>query len=176
MTPSLRHPRDFQDFAQAFADPDFPLDGVHLVAASAGTGKTWNIGNLYARLLMARGLGVERLLVVTFTEAATRELRDRLRRLLGTLQDVFRGQADPDGRETAQANLLVSLLPPDVDTLRRARQAVEAALAEFDRAAISTIHAFCSRALGRYAFESGLAFDADPPDAVREAQDRKSVV
>ncbi len=170
MTPPLRHPRDFQDFAQAFADPDFPLDGVHLVAASAGTGKTWNIGNLYARLLMARGLGVERLLVVTFTEAATRELRDRLRRLLGALQDVFRGQADPDGRETAQANLLVSLLPPDVDTLRRARQAVEAALAEFDRAAISTIHAFCSRALGRYAFESGLAFDAEPPDAVREAQ------
>jgi exodeoxyribonuclease V beta subunit len=159
-----------QDFAQAFGRPDFPLDGVHLVAASAGTGKTWNIGNLYARLLMARGLGVERLLVVTFTDAATRELRDRLRRLLGALQAVFRECANPVDKETDQARLLVSLLPPDDDARRRAVQAVNTALAEFDRAAISTIHAFCGRALRRYAFESGLAFDAEPPAAVRDAQ------
>ena len=159
-----------QDFAQAFARPDFPLDGVHLVAAAAGTGKTWNIGNLYARLLMSRGLGVESLLVVTFTDAATRELRDRLRRLLGTLQRVFRGHDIPDEKEAAQARLLVSLLPPSAAARRRAAQAVDTALAEFDRAAISTIHAFCGRALRRYAFESGLAFDADPPAAVRDAQ------
>lgn len=156
-----------RDFTEAFGREDFPLDGVHLVSASAGTGKTFNIGNLYARLLMARGLRVSQLLVVTFTEAATAELRERLRVLLGELQEVLHGkEAPPD----SQAARLVALLPDDGDSRRRARDAVDRALPEFDRAAISTIHAFCGRALRRYAFESGLAFDAEPPGAVRAAQ------
>ena len=156
-----------RDFAEAFGRADYPLDGVHLVAASAGTGKTFNIGNLYARLLMARGLRVSQLLVVTFTEAATAELRERLRLLLGELQAVLHGRAAP---EDGQAARLVALLPEDAESRRRARDAVDRALPEFDQAAISTIHAFCGRALRRYAFESGLAFDAEPPGDVRAAQ------
>lgn len=156
-----------RDFSEAFGRADYPLDGVHLVSASAGTGKTYNIGNLYARLLMARGLRVSQLLVVTFTEAATAELRDRLRKLLGGLQGVLHGgQADPE----SQAARLVALVPEDAESRRRARDAVDRALPEFDQAAISTIHSFCGRALRRYAFESGLAFDAEPPGDVREAQ------
>ena len=55
-----------------------PLDGINLIEASAGTGKTWNICALYLRLLLERELGVEKILVVTFTIAATAELRERI--------------------------------------------------------------------------------------------------
>ena len=79
-----------RDFQEAFGRTDFPLGGVHLVAASAGTGKTWNIGNIFARLLMANGWRIPQILVVTFTDAATHELRERLRRLLQELQAEFR--------------------------------------------------------------------------------------
>src|SRR6478735_2336894 len=51
-----------------------PLDGRALIEASAGTGKTWSIGMLYLRLLLETGLGVERILVTTFTVAAAQEL------------------------------------------------------------------------------------------------------
>jgi len=57
-----------------------PLDGRILIEASAGTGKTWNIGVIYLRLLLERGLRVEQILVTTFTDAAAQELRERLRR------------------------------------------------------------------------------------------------
>ena len=55
------------------------LDGINLIEASAGTGKTWNICGLYLRLLLERGLEVQQILVVTFTNAATAELRERVR-------------------------------------------------------------------------------------------------
>ncbi len=59
-----------------------PLHGRMLIEASAGTGKTWNIGVIYLRLLLERGLRVEQILVTTFTDAAAQELRERLRRRL----------------------------------------------------------------------------------------------
>ena len=58
-------------FSKEIFDPEFPLDGPHLVAASAGTGKTHNIQNICARLVMERGLRISQIQVMTFTEAAT---------------------------------------------------------------------------------------------------------
>src|ERR1700754_4466959 len=63
----------------AFDPAAAPLDGVSLIEANAGTGKTWTITALYVRLLLERALAVDAILVVTFTEAATGELRDRIR-------------------------------------------------------------------------------------------------
>ncbi|MCI3951145.1 MAG: exodeoxyribonuclease subunit beta, partial [Burkholderiales bacterium] len=61
-------------------DPlEAPLDGITLVEANAGTGKTWTITALYLRLLLEAERPVESILVVTFTEIATAELRDRIR-------------------------------------------------------------------------------------------------
>ena len=65
--------------AMAFNVFDAPLEGVNLVEASAGTGKTWNICGVYLRLLLERKLEVQQILVVTFTKAATAELRERVR-------------------------------------------------------------------------------------------------
>jgi len=68
-------------------DPlQMPLSGVHSIAASAGTGKTFTITTLYLRLLLEGGCSTDQILVTTFTEAATSELRDRLR---GRLNDAL---------------------------------------------------------------------------------------
>ncbi|MBF0471586.1 MAG: UvrD-helicase domain-containing protein, partial [Gammaproteobacteria bacterium] len=60
----------------------FPLKGRCLIEASAGTGKTYTLVGLYLRLLLERELAVQQILVVTYTEAATQELRGRIRRQL----------------------------------------------------------------------------------------------
>ena len=65
----------------ALHDPflDLPLDGLRLIEASAGTGKTFTLATLVTRLVIERGLRVGQVLAVTYTEAATQELRERLR-------------------------------------------------------------------------------------------------
>jgi exodeoxyribonuclease V beta subunit len=71
------------------------LDGLSLIEASAGTGKTWNICGLYLRLLLERKLEVQKILVVTFTNAATAELRDRIRSRIVEVLECLRGRASP---------------------------------------------------------------------------------
>ena len=76
----------------------FPLSGSRLIEASAGTGKTFTIALLYVRLILGhspvaatgRLLTPRDILVVTFTEAATKELRDRIRTRLTEASQVFR--------------------------------------------------------------------------------------
>src|SRR5512137_2099372 len=70
------------------------LDGVNLIEASAGTGKTWNICGLYLRLLLERDLDVQQILVVTFTNAATAELRERTR---SRIVEALAWMRDADG-------------------------------------------------------------------------------
>ena len=65
------------------------LDGINLIEASAGTGKTWNICGLYLRLLLERALDVQQILVVTFTNAATAELRERIRTRIVETRDYL---------------------------------------------------------------------------------------
>ena len=158
-------------------NPVFPFDGPHLVEASAGTGKTYNIQNVCARLVMEKGLRIREIQVMTFTEAATQELSDRIRKVFANLSLLFEGREDEirdkkherdDGeiarlqklRDCARANLPGG--EAEADALARAR--VEIALLEFDQASISTIHGFCNRALKRFAFETGNAFRSELED------------
>ncbi len=131
----------------------WPLDDGLLVEASAGTGKTFTITALYARLVLERGLPVDRILAVTYTEAATRELRGRLRRRLVSLRAAFEHGAPADEFEQA-------VLASTVDT-GLARQRLDRAVSGFDQAAVYTIHGFCQRVLAEAAFESGALFDAE---------------
>lgn len=128
--------------------------GVHLVEASAGTGKTYTIANLFIRLIIEKKLKSENILVVTFTEAATEELRDRIRKRLNLTLRVFQKQQPiPENDTTLQA--LVHKYqdhPPIINLLNNA-------LRGFDEAAIYTIHGFCRRTLQDNAFESGVLFD-----------------
>ena len=68
---------------------DLPLEGVHLIEASAGTGKTWTLATLVARLVVERGLRIGEVLTVTYTEAATQELRKRIRERLQLTLDLI---------------------------------------------------------------------------------------
>src|SRR5690606_31777687 len=73
---------------------ELPLDGLHLIEASAGTGKTFTLATLVTRLVVERGLRIGQVLAVTFTEAATQELRSRIRERLELAAKVV---ASPDG-------------------------------------------------------------------------------
>jgi exodeoxyribonuclease V beta subunit len=74
-----------------------PFEALNLIEANAGTGKTWTITALYVRLLLEAERSVDSILVVTFTEAATAELRDRIRNRLADARAAFeRGSADGD--------------------------------------------------------------------------------
>jgi exodeoxyribonuclease V beta subunit len=68
--------RDFMDLRTA------PLDGATLIEASAGTGKTYTLTGLFLRLILEKRLTVDQILVVTFTDAATEDLRKRIRQRL----------------------------------------------------------------------------------------------
>ena len=141
--------------------------GITLVEASAGTGKTHCLTHLAVKML-AQGTvtDVSRLLVVTFTNAATAELvgriRDRLRDAIALLSDA--SEADRvDDPESLRA-VLSSCGPKGLDRLRQA-------LRDFDQASVCTIHSFCETVLKRSAFESGMPFQAEFLNAENELLD-----
>ncbi|MCC6214941.1 MAG: UvrD-helicase domain-containing protein [Polyangiaceae bacterium] len=126
-----------------------PKGGVQLLEASAGTGKTWQIEALVVRLVAEEAITIERILVMTFTEAATAELQDRVRRRLAAARDALA----PGG--AAPEDPILHLLWADEARRGERHDRVRQALANFDQAAISTIHGFASRVLAQLAFESG---------------------
>ncbi len=133
---------------------DLPLKGWTLVEAGAGTGKTWTIASLYLRLLLELNLPVSRILVLTFTEAATAQLRRRLRDRLAEVRECVTnhrgtGRSDPFLKELAER------LRTKEGGLAAARSRLDEALRTFDRAAVHTIHGFCRRVLQESAFQSG---------------------
>lgn len=130
-----------------------PLDGAHLVDASAGTGKTFGLSWIVARFVIERAVPIEEILVVTFTNAATAELNTAVRDRLKAALDALTG-GRPMGTPEQRA-YLASIEDPG-----RAAALARTALLGIDRAAISSIHGFCQRTLSASAFESGVPFDA----------------
>lgn len=131
------------------------LQGMQLIEASAGTGKTWNICVLYLRLLLEQGLEVRQILVVTFTQAAASELRERVRtriaEALGAIRSMNAGEVPTD---STVAQLVLQAGKRRGESPEQLALALEKALESFDEAAISTIHGFCQRALGDVAFSA----------------------
>lgn len=127
--------------------------GVTLLEASAGTGKTYTISGIIVRLIAIEELALRNILVVTFTEAATLELRERIRARLMQVDEELatRTHKDPVIRAIELAGV-----PTDV-----ARRRIALALASFDEATISTIHGFCQKLLRDNAFEGNAPFQAE---------------
>ncbi|MFM4837037.1 exodeoxyribonuclease V subunit beta [Aeromonas veronii] len=149
----------------------FPLHGERLIEASAGTGKTYTIAGLYLRLLLGHGplieegadagqpsaherpLSVTEILVVTFTEAATAELRGRIRGRIHEARLAFmRGHS---------SDALLAQLLDEVEDHELAARRLLAAERQMDEAAVFTIHGFCQRMLKQNAFESGALFETE---------------
>jgi len=135
-----------------------PLAGTQLIEASAGTGKTYTITTLVLRLLLEGDRSIDQILVVTYTRAATAELRDRIRRRLGEALSAL--DALEAGREVTDATL-AALLQPRADERAEDRARLRHAMHRLDEAAVFTIHGFCQRALADGAFESGLPFEME---------------
>jgi len=129
------------------------LRGINLIEASAGTGKTYSITTLVLRLLIERGLKLHQILAVTFTEAATGELRSRIRSRMRDAQQFLRSQ-----RKGASADF--GRLFSGVDKETAMGQLAEA-LSEVDSMPVYTIHGFCKQMLEDYAFETGQPFGAE---------------
>lgn len=134
------------------------LRGTSLLEASAGTGKTYTLAGLFLRLLLEENLPAGKILVVTFTEAATEELRGRVRDLLVRAAEAMR--RGPDGGRIDDAFLrgMVARAGGERDAWRRR---IELALGGFDEASIYTIHGFCRRVLQERAFETGALFESE---------------
>ncbi len=132
------------------------ISGLNLIEASAGTGKTWTIAALYILLLLEKELRPEQILVVTYTKAATAELRERIRRRISATLDLY-----SSGREPADDDLERLLMSTRPQNSLRATKLLTRALYSFDDAAIFTIHGFCQRALLENTFESGSLFGSD---------------
>lgn len=131
--------------------------GRTLIEASAGSGKTRAITTIVARLVVERGLAIENILVVTFTKAATEELRKRIRR---TFKAIQQAEGNAAAAEDGQARELLAKWEAfeELDQ-KRIMARVDLALLDIDRANILTIHGFCQRALIEFAFETGFTFD-----------------
>lgn len=139
--------------------PAEPLGpGRTVIEASAGTGKTFTIAALVTRLVAVEGIDIERILVVTFTRAATAEVRGRVwRRMVDTLAALERGDA-PGGADP-HLDVLLDVSPED---RVRAQRHLAEALAHFDRAQVFTIHGFAHRLLGQLGFAARLSPEVEP--------------
>ena len=139
-----------------------PLDGVRLIEASAGTGKTFTLATLFTRLVVEQGLRIGQILAVTFTDAATQELRKRIReRLALAAQLVDRPAALDEPPEVALTrHVLQQHLQQGRESAAALQRRLQVAADEIDLASIFTIHGFCARVLREHALESGHTFDA----------------
>ncbi len=138
---------------------DFPLSGTRLIEASAGTGKTYTIAALYVRLILGHRADTHHqrreflppdILVVTFTEAATKELRERIRDRLNQAASFFREQA-------VNNDAFLDAIRADYDKSAwpMCARRLELAANWMDESAVYTIHSWCNRMLQQHAFDSG---------------------
>jgi exodeoxyribonuclease V beta subunit len=145
----------------------FALRGSSLIEASAGTGKTFTIAMLYVRLVLGhRGadepsqpLTPPDILVVTFTDAATQELRERIRARLTEAAGYFRADPDDVAPRGAGEDLLHDLRADYApDQWPACARRLQLAAEWMDEAAVSTIHSWCNRMLSEHAFDSDSLF------------------
>ena len=142
---------------------ELPMSGNQLIEASAGTGKTYTITNLCLRLLLGRDvpwqrpLAIHEILILTFTRAATDELKQRIATRIREARETFRRVLAGEQSKDDYVRALVDSSP---DT-HRDLQLLAAAGQMMDEAGIFTIHGFCARVLDAQAFESGTLFSLE---------------
>ena len=141
---------------EKFIPSETPLNtGINLIEASAGTGKTYTIAMLVLRFVVEKEFNINQLLVVTFTKAATEELKDRIRSRLSQARALITHPSQHHDwaieQWLAQLSLEKSLIIERLDN----------ALLNIDQASVFTIHSFCQRILSDYALETGQCFNLE---------------
>ncbi len=155
--------------AKLFQPEKTPLEGIHLIEASAGTGKTYTISLLVLRIILERGLSISEILVVTFTEAATAELANRVELFIRQARDYVDAKLTNQAISTEIEDPVREIVDACED-LAAAKNVLEEAVLRMDEAPIFTIHGFCSKVLADHAFETGASFSMemliDPSDLI----------
>lgn len=128
------------------SDPELDLiksridPGLTVIEASAGTGKTYSISHLVPRLLLEGVLpDLSKLLLVTYTKDAARELAERVRRVL--IQLATNPVTDEKERHPHVTALRLLLSNSE------AKARFDCALQNIDLLSVSTINSFCQRTL-----------------------------
>lgn len=128
--------------------------GATLIEASAGTGKTYTLCRIALQLTLEKGIPLDRILAVTFTEAATEELAARIRQLYEEcLRQIETGEIEEA--------LLRELMDRDGFDAAASTRLLRYSLEVFDEVPISTIHGFCKRSLEQVALETRSPIDAE---------------
>ncbi|MGM0608160.1 MAG: exodeoxyribonuclease V subunit beta [Candidatus Muiribacteriota bacterium] len=137
------------------------LGKVNLIEASAGTGKTYNIAGIYLRLIVEQFYKPSEILVVTFTDAATGELKDRimkkLKKALGLFNKILQNNNSVETDDSENEQLLK--IYEKLQNKKKSIKYLNLAVLSFDEAAIFTIHGFCKKILNENAFESKTMFN-----------------
>lgn len=156
---------------------DMPLFGQQIIEASAGTGKTFNITRIFLKLLLEKCAPVEKILIVTFTKAATEELKGRIAAQTNELLHQLTHSSEkieplfieiianiPDSamssdnnssskpRITAKSHSEAEVLARFEQNKKQAIVLLKKASLCLDEASIFTIHSFCQRVIKQTAF------------------------
>lgn len=145
--------RQDRDAVNGFDAQSASLKGRWLVEASAGTGKTYALERIVLRLIIEEGVAIDRILVVTFTNAATAELRERVRSLLHKTAEALAHKDEAEEFAPFFEKCRARGLNP--------KELIENALERFDEASILTIHGFCQKMLSEFIFTRGGAYDVE---------------
>ena len=129
--------------------------GITLIEASAGTGKTFAISMLILRAVTELEIRVDQLLVLTFTVAATEELRERIRTRFESARKLLAGKS------VEEVDEVLARWAQNVSDKKRYLLLLEEALLDIDQAAIFTIHGFCHRMLSEQPLETGQLFEVE---------------
>jgi exodeoxyribonuclease V beta subunit len=139
-----------------------PLHGIQLIEASAGTGKTWTLSALFARLIVEKKQSVEQILAITFTKAAAAELRDRIRRRLVELSYHLDEQiVKADDYQPDEFCLYIGERYHSFAQRQQAKDLLHSAIVNFDQATITTINGFCQGVLVEQALASGMPLESE---------------
>jgi exodeoxyribonuclease V beta subunit len=156
---------------------DLELFGMHLIEASAGTGKTWALSALIVRLLVERKLQTRQIVATTFTRAAAAELQDRIRKRIQevglllqiAVVDPARAQQKAaDDHDVLGLSLLAKLSP---QKRKEASDQLKLALDTFDELFINTLDSFCQKILREFAFDTG---QGEPRDISEQEEELKN--
>lgn len=135
--------------------------GVNLIEASAGTGKTYAIAMLALRFVVEKKVPIENILVVTFTNAATKELRGRIRQRLAEAKELLSFPPDVQEKSAFDPTLKTWAQGLTKERSEEGRVLLQQALYSIDQAPVFTIHGFCQRMLSEQALESNQPFDSE---------------
>lgn len=140
---------------------DLKLSGLHLIEASAGTGKTWTLSTLMVRLIVEGEYLTRQIIATTFTRAAAAELKLRIRKRFEEFRSLFHEamfeHAAVLQRMHAQEDwLAVYLLQTlDLEQILHGKNRLQLALDSFDELFVGTLDSFCQKLLNEFAFDSG---------------------